>query len=59
MILCCLGMMKKLQRLVSEFGRVCKKRKLTVNMEQNEVMKVRKNGDENELNLSLDGRKME
>ena len=50
---------KKLQRLVNEFGRVCKKRKLTVNVGKSKVMKVSKNGDQNELNISLHGRKME
>ena len=32
---------KKLQRLVNEFERVCKKRKLTVNVKTSKVMKVR------------------
>ena len=50
---------KKLQRLVNEFARVCKKRTLTVNVEKNKVIKVSKTGDQNELNISLDGRRME
>jgi len=50
---------KKLQRLVNEFGRVCKKRKLTVNVEKSKVMKVSKNGEQNEINISLNGRRME
>ena len=49
----------KLQRLVNAFGRVCKKRKLTVNVVKSKVMKVSKSGDENELNIDLDGRRME
>ena len=52
-------MKKKLQRLVNKAGRVCKKRKLTVNMEKSKVMKVSKTGDQIELNISLDGRIME
>ena len=50
---------KALQRLVNDFGRVCRKRKLTVNVEKSKVMKVSKNGDQNELNISLDGKRME
>ena len=50
---------EKLQRLVNEFGRVCKKRKLTVNVEKSKVMKVSKDGDQNELHINLDGRRME
>ena len=30
-----------------------------MNVEKSKVMNVSKNGDENELNISLDGRKME
>ena len=36
---------KKLQSLVNEFGRVCKKRKRTMNVEKSKVMKLSKNGD--------------
>ena len=50
---------KALQRLVNDFGRVCRKRKLTVNVEKSKVMKVSKTRDQNELNISLDGRRME
>ena len=50
---------KKLQRLVKELGRMCKKRKLTVNVKKSKMMKVsRKLGDQNELNISLDSRRM-
>ena len=38
---------------------MCKKRKLTTNVETRKVMKVSKTGDQNELNISLDGRGME
>ena len=48
---------KKLKRLVNEFGRVCKKRMLTVNVEKSKVMKVSKTGDQNELHISFDDRK--
>ena len=44
---------------MNEFGRVCKKRKLTVNVEKSKVIKVSKNGDQNEVNISLDGSRME
>ena len=50
---------KKLQRLLNEFRRVCKKKKLTVNVEKRKVMKVSKTGEQNELNISLDARRME
>jgi len=45
--------------LVNEFGSVCKKRKLTVNVEKSKVMKVSKNGEQNEIDISLNGRRME
>ena len=38
---------------------MCKKRKLTVNVEKSKVMKVSKDGDQNELHINLDGRRME
>ena len=44
---------------MNDFGRVRKKRKLTVNVEKSKAMKVSKNGDQIELNISLDGRRME
>ena len=31
-------------------------RKLTMNVEKSKVMKVSKNGDQNKLNINLDGR---
>ena len=46
---------KKLQRLVNELGRACKKRKLAVYVENSKVMKVNNNRDQNELNINLDG----
>ena len=44
---------------MKEFGRVCKKRKLTENVEKSIVMKVSNTGDRNELSITLDGRRME
>ena len=37
---------KKLQKLVNDFGRHNKKRKLTINVDKSKVMKVSKNGDQ-------------
>lgn len=50
---------EKLERLVQEFGRVCQRRKLAVNVTKSKVMKVGKNGEENEMNVSLNNRRME
>ena len=50
---------EKLQRLVNGLGRVCKKRKLTVNVEKSKVVKVNKDGDQNKLHINLDDRRME
>ena len=44
---------------MNDFGKVCKERKLAVNVEKVKVMKVSKNEDQNEVNTSLDGRRME
>ena len=49
----------ELQKLVDEFRRVCRKRKLSVNISMNKVMKIGGNQGANELNVSLDNRKME
>ena len=45
---------EKLERLVQEFGSVYQKRKLSVN--ETKIMKIGKNGKENEVNISLNGR---
>ena len=38
---------------------MCKKRKLTLNVEKSKVMKVSKDDDQNELHINLDGRRTE
>ena len=38
---------EKLERLVQEFGSVCRRRKLTVNETKSKIMKIGKNGEEN------------
>ena len=50
---------EKLERLVQEFGRVCHRWKLAVNEGKSKVMRIGKNGEENEVNVSLNGRRME
>ena len=49
---------EKLERLVEVFGDVCKRRKLTVNVNKSKVMKIGKN-EGNEMNISLNARRME
>ena len=49
---------KKLERLLKVFGDVCKRRKLTVNVNKSKVMKIGKN-EGNEMNISLNARRME
>ena len=53
------GDSEKLKRLVQEFGSVCRRWKLTVNEGKSRVMRIGKNGEENEVNVSLYGRRME
>ena len=50
---------EKLDRLVQEFGRVCQRRKLKVNESKSKIMRIGKNGEENEVNISLNNRRME
>ena len=50
---------EKLERLVQEFVSVCRRWKLTVNEDKSKVMRIGKNGEENEVNVSLNGRRME
>ena len=50
---------EKLERLVHEFGSVCRRRKLSVNETKSKIMKTGKNGEENGVNISLNGRRME
>ena len=49
----------ELQKLVDEFGRVCRKRKLSVNISKSKVMKIGGNQGTNDLNVSLNNRRME
>ena len=44
---------EKLERLVQEFGSVCRRWKLTVNEGKSKVMRIVKNGEEDEMNVSL------
>ena len=50
---------EKLDKLVKEFGNVCNRRKLTVNVGKSKVMRIGKNREENELNVRLNDRRME
>ena len=50
---------EKLERLVQEFGRVCQRRKLSVNETKSKIMRIGKNVEENEMNISLNDRRME
>merc|ERR1712002_295278 len=50
---------EKLERLVQEFGNVCRRWKLTVNEGKSKVMRIRKNREENEVDISPNGRRME
>ena len=46
---------EKLCQFVMEFGKVCKRRKLHVNLGKSKVMRCTSNEDENQLNVWLDG----
>ena len=50
---------EKLQELVNEFERVCKRRKLTVNVNKSKVMRVGKDREEIGLNVSMNDIRME
>merc|ERR1711875_161267 len=50
---------EQLQCLVSEFGRVCERRKLRVNVDKSEVMVVGENVDVSLLDIMLNGKRME
>ena len=50
---------EKLCRLVSEFGRVCKRRKLRVNVGKSKVMRCTKNEGSARLNVMIDGEALE
>ena len=50
---------EKLCQLVTEFGRVCKRRKLRVNVGKSKVMRCTNREDGNRLNVTLDGEVLE
>ena len=45
----------KLRRLVSEFGRVCKRRKLRVNVGKSKVMRCSRYGNGDRMHVILNG----
>ena len=50
---------EKLCRLVSEFGRVCKRRKLTMNVGKSKVMRCSRYGNGNQMHVILNGEPLE
>ena len=50
---------EKLQKLVEEFGRVCERRKLRVNVNKSKVMRCTRGDDVGRLNVSLNGELLE
>ena len=46
---------QKLCRLVSEFGRVCERRKLRVNVGKSKVLRCSRNGNGSRMHVILDG----
>ena len=50
---------EKLCRLVSEFGRVCKRRKLRVNVGKSKVMRCSRYGNGNRMHVILNGEPLE
>ena len=50
---------EKLHRLVSEFGRVCKRRKLTVNVGKSKVMRCSRYGNGDRMDVTLNGEPLE
>ena len=50
---------EKLCQLVTEFGRVCERRKLRVNVGKSKVMKFTRNEDGARLNVMLNGEVLE
>ena len=47
--------MKKLERLVEEFGRVCMIRKLKVDVTRSKIMRSAREGMDREMNIMMDG----
>ena len=50
---------KKLERLVEKFGRVCRRRKLKVNLAKSKVMRSARDGMVCEMNIMMDGKVLE
>ena len=50
---------EKLERLIQEFGRLCRRRKLPVNETKSKIMKIGKNGEENGVYISLNDKRIE
>ena len=50
---------KKLRQLVTEFGKVCERRKLRVNVGKSKVMRCTRNEDGGRLNVTLNGEVLE
>ena len=50
---------EKLGRLVSEFGRVCERRKLRVNVGKSEVMRCSRHGNGDQMHVILNGEPLE
>ena len=46
---------EKLCRMVSEFGRVCERRKLTVNVGKSKVMRCSRYGNGDRMHVTLNG----
>ena len=50
---------EKLERLVQEFGRVCRRKKLLVNETKSMINKIGKNGEKNGVSINLNDRRNE
>ena len=50
---------EKLERLVEEFGKVCRRRKLEVNLAKSKIMRSSRDGMVGEMNIIMDGKVLE
>ena len=50
---------KKWERLVEEFGRVCRRRKLNLNVAKSKVMRIKRDSMVGETNIMMDGEALE
>ena len=50
---------EKLRRLVSEFGRICERRKLRVNVDKSKVMRCSRYGNGGRMHVILNGEPLE